>query len=126
MGRFAKAAPIVMSYKAHIVHHIDGKRMRVRVPGKRHDGAYFQTVQDRLHAIDGVAAQVDPTAASVLIQYDGPFAELCEKMADVGLTELLDLELGPAAELTEAFPPMAKIALLIGVLVFGGSIWMET
>ena len=40
--------------KAHLVHHIHGKRVRVRIPEKRHDAAFFQDVASKLNSLDGV------------------------------------------------------------------------
>jgi hypothetical protein len=112
-----------MTHKAHVVHHIQGKRIRVRVPTKRHDAKYFAAVQERLQSIAGVDAQVDPRAASVLVHYTGPIPALAESFVEAGLTDLLDIELGPLAEVTKVFPVPIKLIVMIGMAAWGGYNW---
>lgn len=111
-----------MAHRAQIVHHIPGKRIRLRVQNKRHDPHFFRHVKDKLHDIDGVKAEVRPETASVLVHYDGDFDSLLGRFAKVGLNEMLDVELGPAGEVASAFPLPLKLALLGGALVWG---WYE-
>jgi hypothetical protein len=80
--------------KAHLVHHIHGRRLRVRVPARRHDAAFFEDVASKLNSLDGVRAQVTPQTGSVLIHYSGDFSNLLMKAAEIGLSQLVELELG--------------------------------
>jgi hypothetical protein len=95
--------------------------LRLKVQSKRHNAAYFDDVIERLDTIEGVRAHVTPAAASVLINYSGPVAALLEKLIDVGLADLLEVEFPtPVAEAAEAIiPSPLKLALLVGLLVFG-------
>ncbi|MGK9164901.1 hypothetical protein KXR53_01310 [Inquilinus limosus] len=53
----------------HICHLTPG-RIRIRIPERRHDAAYFAAVQDRLSQWAGVeAVAVNPRTASVLVHY---------------------------------------------------------
>lgn len=84
--------------KAHLVHHIHGQRLRVRIPTKKHDAAFFQDVAAKLNSLEGVRADVTPETGSVLVRYSGDFSELLLKAAEAGLTHLVEVELGtPAA-----------------------------
>jgi hypothetical protein len=106
-----------------VVHHIEGRRMRIRVPSKRHDRAFFHAVKERLHTVEGIDAKVDPTSASVLVHYSGPVPDLLEKFVDTGLDELLDIELGPLAQVADSVVPLPlKLLLVVGLLAFG---WYE-
>jgi hypothetical protein len=106
--------------KAHIVHHIEGRRMRLRVPHKRHDRTFFRHLQQRLDGIEGVKAEVNPAAASVLLHYSGASHVLLDKLVDAGLDKMLDVELGPIGEIaSEALPLPLKLVLTAGLVVFG-------
>jgi hypothetical protein len=105
--------------KAHIVHHIEGRRMRLRVPHKRHDRAFFRHLQQRLDGI-GVKAEVNPAAASVLLHYSGASHILLDKLVDAGIDKMLDVELGPIGEIaSETLPLPLKLTLAVGLVAFG-------
>jgi hypothetical protein len=106
--------------KADVVHHIEGRRLRLKVPHRRHNHAYFHELKERLNAIDVVEARVNPATASVLIHYTGSRRELLNKMVDTGVDKLLDLELGPLGEVAgAALPTPAKLALLVALVAVG-------
>ena len=57
----------VMVPEARIVHRIAG-RMRVRVPSRRGDPAYFATVEETLRSLNGVErVEADPLTGGILI-----------------------------------------------------------
>lgn len=91
-----------MPPKANIVHHAKG-RVRLRVPQKRYDEAFFQEISRRLVTCDTVKhVQVNPRSASVLILYDGDVPTLLQQAFQVGVTELLDIQFpSPPVPLTQ-------------------------
>jgi|ERR1044072_4474387 hypothetical protein len=106
--------------KAHITHHIEGRRLRIRVPHKRFDHAFFREIERRINTIDGVKAEVNPDAASVLVRYAGPSTALLEKLVDAGLDKVLDFELGPIGEVASDMLPLPiKLTLVAGLVAFG-------
>ena len=112
--------------KAHVVHHIEGRRLRLKVPSKRHNRHYFHEVKHRLNAIDNVDAEVNSATSSVLIHYSGPSSQLLDKLVDSGVDRLLDVELGPLGEVAgEALPMPAKVALLVGAFLAFGYFGLE-
>lgn len=107
--------------KAHIIHHIEGRRLRIRVSHKRHDRTFFRNIERRINAIDGVQAQVNPDSASVLVHYSGASTALFDKLVDAGLADVLDFELGPIGEIASAALPLPLKLTLVAVLaVFFG------
>jgi hypothetical protein len=113
-----------MPHKTQIVHHIEGYRIRLRTPSKRHDDAFFQNVKERLNRIEGMQASVQPLTGSVVIHYSGSLAAFFEKAAETGLSELLEIETGvpePVAEgLQTLVPSDWKGVLFVALLIFGG------
>ena len=90
-----------MPSKAHVVHHIPG-RVRLRIPAKRRDRAYFEQVKARLEQIHLISAvEVNPASASVLVRYAGPLANLLVEAAGAGLHEL--------AEISDDLPPVPPV-----------------
>lgn len=83
-----------MAHKGYVVHHIPGHRIRIRVPHKKRDHVFFQTVASQLNGIEGVKASATPGTGSLLVHYHGDFAQLLVRAAEAGLSELIDLELG--------------------------------
>lgn len=80
-----------MTTKAHVVHHIPG-RVRLRVPSRRRQPAFFQDVKKRLEGLDSVSSvSVNPTSGSVLIRYEGEIEQVLAQAATVGLVELLEV-----------------------------------
>ena len=83
-----------MAHKGYVAHHIPGHRIRIRVPHKKRDHPFFQTVAAQLNGIDGVKASTTPETGSILVHYQGDFAQLLISAAEAGLGELIDLEMG--------------------------------
>jgi hypothetical protein len=71
-----------MTPDAILVHHIDG-RMRLRIPGKRDDLAFFERLTDALSKLPDVErVSANPATTSVLIHHRGSSDALlsaCEK-----------------------------------------------
>ena len=112
-----------MPHKTQIVHHIEGYRIRLRTPSKRHDHAFFQDVKERLNRIEGMQASVQPLTGSVVIHYSGSLAAFFEQVAEIGLSELLEIEgvPEPVAEGLQALMPSDwKGVLFVALLVLGG------
>ena len=101
-----------MPHRGHVVHHIEGQRLRVRVRSKRRDQRFFENVKERFNGIDGVQAHVEPVTGSVLVRYSGSMRELLQRAAEVGLSDLLEIETGipdPIAEERATATPPAFI-----------------
>src|SRR5438067_5273697 len=62
------------------ISHLSAGRLRIRIPEKRRDEAFFGTVAERFSGWDSVdSIEVNPLTASVLIHFSNPdalFAEL--------------------------------------------------
>lgn len=113
-----------MPHKGHVVHHLEGRRLRVRVLSKRRDQVFFREVKERLDSIEDVQAHVEPLTGSVLVYYSGSITQFFRQAADAGLSELLEIETGmpePIAEGLETFlPSQLNTALFVALLLFGG------
>jgi hypothetical protein len=74
------------------VCHFTSNRVRLRIPERRHDRAFFEAVQRQLSQWQGVdRVEVNPATASVLIHYsDGP-AFLAEHYAQNNLFAVGDI-----------------------------------
>ena len=112
-----------MPHRGHVVHHIEGQRLRVRVTSKRRDRGFFQNVKERFNSIEGVQAHVEPLTGSVLVHYSGSLTDLLQRAADAGLSDLLEIETGipePIAEGMQALlPSQLKTALVVALLLLG-------
>jgi hypothetical protein len=61
------------------VCHLTTGRLRLRIPEKRHDDAFFRTVEQRLAGWDSVdRVEVNPLTASVLVTFSDPAALFTE------------------------------------------------
>lgn len=81
-----------MSTRASIVHRT-GSRIRLRVPGKRHDQGYFAALETELAKIPGLEQVVsDPRTASVLLGFAAGSGD--SVTAALQAMELLSLEGG--------------------------------
>jgi hypothetical protein len=59
--------------RAYVTHRTPS-RLRIRVPARRRDAAWWQRVGAELRAAPGVSAvEVNPLTASILIHHDGSF-----------------------------------------------------
>jgi hypothetical protein len=67
--------------EAHITHHA-GARLRLRIPARKGNAAYFARIERALATCDGVAyAEANPLTASVLLHYHGELADLANVAA---------------------------------------------
>jgi Heavy metal associated domain 2 len=75
------------------VCHFTPNRVRLRIPERRHDRAFFESVKRQLSQWQGVErVEVNPATASVLIHYsDGP-AFLAEHYAENNLFTVGDIQ----------------------------------
>jgi len=89
------------------VCHLTTGRLRVKIPEKRHDGAFFKTVGERLASWDSVERiEVNPLTASVLVHFSdlgGLFAEntLRNDLFTVNIDDLEAEQARPRQALTE-------------------------
>jgi hypothetical protein len=88
--------------KAYVVHNAPG-RVRIRVPERRHDAAFFVEIQTCLGKCSNVReAQVNPLTSGVLVLHTGSLDELMVQALASGLPALLELEMSP--------PPLPPLA----------------
>ena len=74
-----------MAPEARIVHRIAG-RMRVRVPSRRGDPAYFASVEETLRTLPGVEhVEADPLTGGILILHRADPAAVVDYAAQKGL-----------------------------------------
>ena len=74
---------------AYTVHQVPG-RMRLRVPARRGDRAYFANVAQVLVAVPDVrSVRVNPSTGSVLVRHAGPPQKFATHSAEVGLFRLV-------------------------------------
>jgi hypothetical protein len=87
------------------VGHFSAGRLRVKIPEKRHDAAFFHAVAERLAGWDSVdRIEVNPLTASVLLHFADPHALFFENAAKNDLFDLAIDESGtppPPARLNE-------------------------
>jgi len=78
------------------IAHQTGDRLRLRVPSRKGDAAYFAHVEQALMGCEGVTyIEANPLTASILVRYDGTTEELSQEALTQGLFAL-DLEPRPA------------------------------
>lgn len=77
--------------KAYIKHQMAG-RVRLKIPRKRGDDAYFEQIAEMFAECDAITQlQLNPPSASLLIQHGAaPFAEIVEFAGNAGLFVLAD------------------------------------
>src|SRR3712207_2036044 len=74
--------------RAHVAHRIPG-RLRVRVPSRKGDRAYFGRAAERLGAHPGVrSVRASPRTASVTIEHDGGVEGFARLAREHGLFDL--------------------------------------
>ena len=74
--------------RAHVAHRMPG-RLRVRVPSRKGDRAYFGRAAERLGGHHGVrSVRVSPRAASVTIEHDGGAEAIARLAREHGLFDL--------------------------------------
>jgi Heavy metal associated domain 2 len=96
------AQPELQPPQAHLCHFASG-RLRVKIPEKRRDEAFFDTVKERLSSWDSVQrVEVNPLTASVLVE----FSNLAALFVDNSLkNDLFEVDLDVLSALGE--PPRA-------------------
>jgi hypothetical protein len=73
------------------ISHFTPRRLRIKVPEKRRDSAFFETVAERLatwNSVEGV--ETNPLTASVLIHFSDPERLFLEAAANNDLFETAD------------------------------------
>lgn len=94
------------SLPAARISHFTARRLRIKVPEKRRDRAFFDTVAERLAMWDSIeAVETNPLTASVLIHFSDPNRLFLEAAAKNDLFDIdFDAALGgsPEPTITEA------------------------
>jgi len=76
-----------MAPRARIVHRLPG-RLRLKVPEKRRDTAWFTEIVGRLEQVSGVEqVEISPLSGSMLIRYD-PNEPLEQRLRQNGLIQI--------------------------------------
>jgi len=88
------------SLPAARISHFTPRRLRIRVPEKRRDRAFFDTVAERLAAWDAIeAVETNPLTASVLIHFSDPERLFLEAAAKNDLFDIdFDAAFGDASQ----------------------------
>ena len=88
------------SLPAARISHFTARRLRIRVPEKRRDTAFFDTVAERLASWDSVErVETNPLTASVLIHFSDADRLFLEAIAKNDLFEIdLDAALRPPTD----------------------------
>lgn len=74
-----------MNNPARIAHQTGG-RVRIEIPGRRGDAAFFATLSEQLRRVERVRrARANPHAASIAIEYAGELAELIPHLTSSSL-----------------------------------------
>jgi hypothetical protein len=89
------------------IAHFTIRRLRIRVPEKRRDAAFFDFVQNRLAAWDSVErVETNPLTASILIHFSDAQRLLLEAVAK---NDFLDIDFGAIAQ--RAQPAVTRAAV---------------
>ena len=87
-----------MTPTAYIVHQIAG-RIRLRVPERRGDSNYFETIRQKLSANPAVQQlRVTPETASILLLHAGSIAPMAAAAAECNLFRIADHDVSPTSE----------------------------
>lgn len=88
------------------IAHATANRVRLRVPARRHDHAYFQKVAEQLKTCRNIErVAVNPATASILVHFSDPAALLREAMNGNGLFRIVPGPLAPGPR-NEPDPPL--------------------
>src|SRR5690348_12571913 len=94
MGMPGRPARRMPNLPAARISHFTTRRLRIKVPEKRRDRAFFDTVAERLAAWDTVeGVETNPLTASVLVHFSDPERLFLEAAAK---NDLFDLDLEAA------------------------------
>jgi Heavy metal associated domain 2 len=95
------------SLPAARISHFTTRRLRIKIPEKRRDAAYFSTVADRLAAWESVErVEANPLTASVLIYFSDPQRLFLEAMAK---NDLFDIDFDSAVADSEPVVTRAAV-----------------
>jgi hypothetical protein len=88
------------SLPAARISHFTGRRLRIKIPEKRRDTDFFDTVAEQLAAWDSVeGVETNPLTASVLIHFSNPERLFLEAAAKNDLFEIdFDAAFGSSSE----------------------------
>src|ERR1700724_1523646 len=90
-GKPARRMPILPAAR---ISHFTARRLRIKVPEKRRNAAFFDAVADRLASWDSVdRVETNPLTASVLIYFSDPERLLLEAVAK---NDLFDIDFDAA------------------------------
>lgn len=82
-----------MSVHGQIAHQTSG-RVRIDLPAKRGDAAYFSSLSQQMAGLNEVlAVRTNPLTGSLIIEYDGPLDALLHRFDDMAI----DILAQPAA-----------------------------
>lgn len=96
------------SLPAARISHFTNRRLRIKVPEKRRDGAYFSTVADSLAAWESVdRVEANPLTASVLIYFSDPQRLFLEAIAK---NDMFDIDFDSAFA-THSEPVVTRAAV---------------
>ncbi len=74
-----------MNVHGQIAHQTSG-RVRIDLPAKRGDTAYFSTLSQQIAGLGEVlAVRTNPITGSLIIEYDGPFDALLHRFDDMAI-----------------------------------------
>lgn len=103
-----------MNTSAQVAHQSPG-RVRLEIPSRRGDNDFFDTLSKQVAQSDQVSrARGNPAAASLVVEYAGPFERLVEQL------ERLELALeSPPGAVTRLPPGWNANAMLLAGAAFG-------
>jgi hypothetical protein len=92
---------------AALIVHFTRRRLRIKVPERRRDAAFFDYVRNRLVAWDSVErVETNPLTASILVHFSAPEPLFLEA---VGKNDFLNIDLDAMARPAE--PVMTSVAI---------------
>lgn len=73
--------------------HVCPGRVRLRIPGRRRDKSYFESVVERLRTYEAAhAVSADPATAGMLVMHRGEFGDIVELARRDGLFSVSEVE----------------------------------
>jgi hypothetical protein len=105
------------------IRHITTGRLRLRIPERRRDGAFFGRVRQGLAGWPGVVGvEVNPVTAGVLIHFTGAPAHLLAHARNDDLFRLVDQRAEPAALVDEIREGAMNVDRMLRHLTGGGDL----
>lgn len=109
---------------AHLAHRIP-RRLRVRVPSRKRDGAYFERALERLRGEPSIrSVRASARTGSITIEHDGHAREVARLAREAGVFDLPEaavarlLAEGAAGRIVGVDPPSLVSAGLAGMGVY--------